>query len=71
MLVSKNAREMGLEVVESEDGKQGLAKLADGKFDLIVLDITMPELDGPGMLTALSGAKDRKRAAHQNSKSDR
>jgi len=59
MLVSKNAREMGLEVVEAEDGKQGLARLADGKFDLIVLDITMPELDGPGMLTALRERGDR------------
>jgi two-component system, cell cycle response regulator len=53
MLVSKNAREMGLEVEEAEDGVQGLAKLENQKFDLIVLDITMPELDGPGMLTQL------------------
>jgi len=53
MLVSKNAREMGLEVEEAEDGVQGLAKLEVAKFDLIVLDVTMPELDGPGMLAKL------------------
>jgi CheY-like chemotaxis protein len=53
MLVSKNAREMGLEVEEADDGIQGLAKLENTKFDLIVLDVTMPELDGPGMLAQL------------------
>jgi DNA-binding response OmpR family regulator len=58
MLVSKNAREMGLEVEEAEDGKQGLAKLETNKYDLIVLDVTMPELDGPGMLTELRARGD-------------
>lgn len=59
MLVSKNAREMGLEVEEAEDGQQGLAKAADVQFDLIVLDVTMPVLDGPGMLTELRNRGDR------------
>src|SRR5215217_4403919 len=58
MLVSKNAREMGLEVEEAEDGKQGLVKLETTKYDLIVLDVTMPELDGPGMLTELRARGD-------------
>jgi two-component system, cell cycle response regulator len=58
MLVSKNAREMGLEVEEAEDGKQGLIKLETTKYDLIVLDVTMPELDGPGMLTELRARGD-------------
>src|SRR5882757_8344956 len=53
MLVTKNAREMGLEVEEAEDGKQGLAKLEITKFNLVVLDVTMPELDGPGMLAVM------------------
>ena len=53
MLVSKNAKEMGLDVEEAEDGVQGLARLETTKFDLVVLDVTMPELDGPGMLTKL------------------
>ncbi|HET6146322.1 MAG TPA: response regulator [Polyangia bacterium] len=53
MLVSKNAREMGLEVAEAEDGQQGLAKTKEESFDLIILDVTMPVLDGPGMLQEL------------------
>jgi DNA-binding response OmpR family regulator len=53
MLVSKNAKEMGLEVEEAEDGQQGLAKTKEESYDLIILDVTMPVLDGPGMLQEL------------------
>jgi DNA-binding response OmpR family regulator len=53
MLVSKNAKEMGLEVDEAEDGQQGLSKVSEESYDLIVLDVTMPVLDGPGMLQEL------------------
>ena len=42
MLVSKNAKEMGLEVDEAEDGQQGLSKTSEGSYDLIVLDVTNP-----------------------------
>ena len=59
MLVSKNAREMGLEVDEAEDGQQGLAKAAESSYDLIVLDVTMPVLDGPGMLAELRTRGDK------------
>jgi len=53
MLVSKNCKEMGLEVDEAEDGQQGLVKANEESFDLIILDVTMPVLDGPGMLQEL------------------
>jgi DNA-binding response OmpR family regulator/anti-anti-sigma regulatory factor len=53
MLVSKNAKEMGLEVDEAEDGQQGLSKVSEESYDLIGLDVTMPVLDGPGMLQEL------------------
>jgi two-component system cell cycle response regulator len=53
MLVGKQARELGLEVTEAEDGQEALARIAESKFDLIVLDITMPVLDGPAFLTQL------------------
>ena len=59
MLVSKNAREMGLEVDEAEDGQLGLAKAAEQQYDLIILDVTMPVLDGPGMLTELRNRGDK------------
>jgi two-component system cell cycle response regulator len=59
MLVSKNAKEMGLEVDEAEDGQQGLSKVAEDSYDLIVLDVTMPVLDGPGMLKELRERGDK------------
>lgn len=56
MIVSKQARELGFEVEEAEDGEQGLMKLEEDTFDLVILDITMPVLDGPGMLTRMREA---------------
>jgi two-component system, cell cycle response regulator len=53
MIVSRHASQMGFEVDEAEDGAQGLLKLEDEVFDLIVLDVTMPVLDGPGMLAKM------------------
>ena len=56
LIVAKQAREMGFEVVEAEDGEQGLAKLKEGTFDVVILDVTMPVLDGPGMLAKMRRA---------------
>ena len=53
MIVSKVVGEMGLEVAEAEDGEKGLAILEEVEFDLIILDVTMPVLDGPGMLAKM------------------
>jgi two-component system, cell cycle response regulator len=53
MIVSRHASQMGFEVDEAEDGAQGLLKLEDEAFDLVVLDVTMPVLDGPGMLAKM------------------
>lgn len=38
------------EFIEAEDGSQGLERLAEGSIDLVVLDVTMPVMDGPTML---------------------
>jgi DNA-binding response OmpR family regulator len=53
MIVSKALVEMGFEVGEAEDGNDGLKKLLEGTFDLVILDVTMPNLDGPGMLAKM------------------
>jgi two-component system OmpR family response regulator len=36
----------GMTVVEARDGKEALARFANNRPDLIILDIGMPELDG-------------------------
>ena len=52
----------GHEVAQAEDGKPALALLQQDAFDLMVLDIQMPVLDGFGVLAAVQkfpGAKPR------------
>jgi two-component system, cell cycle response regulator len=49
-IVSKQVRDLGFEVQEAEDGVQGLEKLNEFQFDLVILDVTMPNMDGPTML---------------------
>src|SRR6476661_998636 len=53
MLVKKALADMGFEISEAEDGEKGLTAVEDTNPDLILLDVTMPVLDGPGMLERL------------------
>ncbi len=43
----------GYEVVEAVDGKDGLAKAGGGKFDLVITDLNMPNMDGIQMIAAV------------------
>lgn len=45
-LVGKYARFEGFEVEEAENGMQAIEKCRRQSFDLIIMDIMMPELDG-------------------------
>ena len=47
-------RTLGYErVTEAGDGQEALERMQQGEFDLLVLDIEMPRLDGYGVLAAL------------------
>ena len=48
-------RDFGATVVEAADGLAALKAMASDEFDLVVLDLHMPGLDGIGVLTALRG----------------
>ena len=52
-IVAKQVKDLGFDVEEAEDGVQGLAKLGEREYDLVLLDVTMPNLDGPGMLAKM------------------
>jgi two-component system cell cycle response regulator len=56
MILTKQVSELGFEIDEAEDGEQGLLKLEESSFDLVLLDVTMPVLDGPGMLARMREA---------------
>jgi class 3 adenylate cyclase len=45
MLVRRLVK-LGYEVGEASTGREALSKLKDGNFDLVLLDILMPDLDG-------------------------
>jgi CheY-like chemotaxis protein len=47
-------RSEGYDVETAEDGEMGLAKLHIGGFDLVILDVMLPKLDGAGILEALA-----------------
>ncbi|HLY64644.1 MAG TPA: response regulator, partial [Chloroflexota bacterium] len=46
MRCSKLLTENGYEVVEAENGLDAIAKYKESKPDAVLLDITMPEMDG-------------------------
>jgi two-component system, chemotaxis family, chemotaxis protein CheY len=52
-MVGFTLRKVGYEVVEAVDGKDGLAKVGSDKFDFIVTDLNMPNMDGIEMITAI------------------
>ncbi len=46
-------KDAGFEVVGATDGKEGLVNIIEGGFDLILLDLMMPEIDGLQVLRSL------------------
>ena len=52
-------RESGFSVTLAEDGRQALGMARADRFDLIVTDICMPNMDGIELLQALRGAHPR------------
>jgi two-component system cell cycle response regulator len=55
MLIKKALADMNFEISEAENGELGLAAVEQDSPQLILLDVTMPVLDGPGMLERLRG----------------
>lgn len=58
-IVTRQVQELGFEVDEAEDGLLGLAMLDGAIYDLVILDVTMPNLDGPGMLARMRESGNR------------
>lgn len=46
----------GYEVDVAVDGKEGLEKLTKNQYDLTLLDIMLPQLDGIGIIAKLKGS---------------
>jgi two-component system chemotaxis response regulator CheY len=52
-MVSFTLRGAGYEVAEAVDGRDALAKAGSNRFDLIVTDLNMPNMDGIQLIAAI------------------
>jgi len=52
-MVNYTLKTAGYDVVDAVDGKDGLTKAGVHKFDMIITDLNMPNLDGIGLITAV------------------
>ena len=50
-------RDEGYRVQSAEDGKEGLEKIRDGDFDLVVTDLKMPKLSGIDLMRGIQKEK--------------
>lgn len=74
-MLSSWLSEAGYKTVEAQDGMEAIDKFTDGQYDLVLLDLMLPKIDGFGvcewirkhssvpiiMLTALDGEKEQLR----------
>ena len=56
-LLSYPLQKDGYEVVRASDGREALARFAEQTFDLVVLDVMMPRMDGLEVCRRLRGAR--------------
>ncbi|MDO1581219.1 response regulator [Rhizobium oryzicola] len=52
-LIVEELQDAGLNVIEAENGKEGLDMILSRRPDIVISDITMPEMDGIAMLGEL------------------
>lgn len=53
LLVTRALEKRGFEVDSATDGVEALQKLSERRYDLLVLDLMMPRLDGLGVIEKL------------------
>ncbi len=52
--LARTLRSEGYQTAEARDGVEAVSRLHNGGFDLVILDLSMPRLDGFGVLAALA-----------------
>ncbi len=53
-----------VQILEAEDGFKGITMINNQKFDLILLDLNMPKVDGKTVMRAIYEQKEKQRPAH-------
>jgi CheY-like chemotaxis protein len=59
LVVTKALRQFDCDWTEAAGGQEALERLADESFDLVLLDIEMPDIDGIEVLRRMRGDKNR------------
>lgn len=59
-MVSFTLQSVGYEVLEAMNGEQALGMAKTRKFDLVIADLNMPQMDGFALIKSLRGLKDYK-----------
>lgn len=54
-MLCRYIQQEGHEVTQAQNGRQALALIQSGRFDLMLLDMLMPEMDGYEVLRAVKG----------------
>ena len=52
-MFTKHLKRNGYDVIIATDGMEGLKRLEEGGYDLVITDIVMPFVSGVGIVTAL------------------
>ncbi|GGL69730.1 response regulator [Wenxinia marina] len=60
-MVSRTLGDAGFDVTTATDGKAGVAAFEGRRFDAVVTDINMPNLDGFGVIEAIRGGRTNRR----------
>jgi CheY-like chemotaxis protein len=60
LLCRVNLEFEGYEVVEASDGEQAMERLREQRFDVVLLDVMMPKMDGWQVLEAVKADEDLK-----------
>ncbi|MAG32187.1 MAG: two-component system response regulator [Deltaproteobacteria bacterium] len=55
LLVFALKRMKGIEVVEAQDGMDGLRRVTSDHFDLALIDVNMPKMDGLKLISLIRG----------------
>jgi DNA-binding response OmpR family regulator len=58
-MYTRSLKKAGYEVTWIIDGKEGLKEATSKQYDLILLDIMLPEMQGPEVLKSLRGNEDK------------
>jgi len=66
-IYSKVLKKAGYEVDTAKDGTQGYAKIMQGGYDVVLLDVVMVDIDG---LTILKRLYEKKKESQQTQSSD-